>query len=176
MPIMGAQEEIQVWGTHANCYAYAMNCTAPVNGSNGGAWVGSQATHLGNPPANGASWAQKVVADSGGLVAQVAGTPLTPPGDIPGHYIVAMLAHPGGFHFIRRDSHTGRWHWKDGNGGSVKFNVLDFPASRYVYINSSNLNDLLVARPADFNPWAYRNMAFQAYFRVPDGGSTVRGR
>jgi hypothetical protein len=173
---MGVLEEIQAWGTHANCYAYALNCPNPVNGQNGGAWPGSQAAFAGHPAPGGATFAQKVVADGGGNVQQVAGTTLAPPADIGGHYIVALLAHPNGFHFIRRDSTTGRWSWKDGNGGSVKYNVLDVPRSMFIYINNGNLNDLLVGRPADFTPWAYSNMAFVAYFRVPNGGATVRGR
>jgi hypothetical protein len=174
MPILGVLEEIQTWGTDANCYAYAMNCPAPVNGRNGGAWPGSQAAFAGRAP--GATWATKVVADGGGSVVQLAGTSLAPPADIGGNYVVAMLAHPNGFHFIRRDPGTGRWSWKDGNMGSIKYNVLDVTRNMYVYINDGNLNDLLVARPADFNPWGYSNMALVSFFRVPTGGSTVRGR
>ena len=175
MPL-GNLEELQAWGTDANCYAYAVNCPNPVNGRNGGANPGSQAAFAGHPAPGGATLAQKVVADGNHSVVQVAGTTLNPPAAIPGNYVIAMLSHQAGFHFIRRDSHTGRWSWKDGNTGSVKFNLLDMANQRYIYIRDENLNDLLVASPANFFPWVYSNMAFVAYFRVPTGGSTVRGR
>ena len=175
MPL-GTQEQLQAWGTDANCYAYAVNCLNPVNGRNGGAVPGSQAAFAGHPAPGGATLAQKVVADGGGVVVQLAGTTVNAPADVPGHYVIAMLSHQAGFHFIRRDSYTGRWSWKDGNTGSVKFNVLDQPSSKYIYIHDAHLNDLLVARPADFFPWGYANMAFAAYFRVPNGGVMARGR
>ena len=172
MPL-GAQEEL-TWGSNANCYAYAMNCSNPTNGHLGGAVPGAQAAAAGHAAAAGATIVQQVVADGGGVVTVAAGTPLAPPADVVGSYVIAALTNAMGFHFIRRDSTTGRWSWKDGNGGTVKYNVLDTGHNMYVYINSGNLNDILVSRKAAFAPWAYASMTFQAFFRVPDGGRPVR--
>ena len=175
MPILGVLEEIQTWGMSANCYAYAFKCPTPLNGNQGGAMPGAAGAAAGRAVAAGATWIDKVLADGGGAVVQCNETPDNPPPVHPGTYIVALIGHVGGFHFLRRDDQgTGRWSWKDGNMGSVKYNVLDTATSQFVYINSTNLNDLLVTRRAGFNPWAYANMNFMAFFRVPNGGMNVR--
>ena len=173
MPL-GTLEELHVWGSHANCYAYAVNCKTPVNGNIGGATPGKQAAFAGKTVPEGL--VARVVADGAGSVLEVDGDPKKPPPDIGGQYLIALLAHSSGFHFIRRDSTTGRWSWKDGNSGSVKFNVLDMPDNKFIYIHDEHLNDLLVARRADFFPWAYANMNFVRYFRVANAGATVRGQ
>ena len=191
MPPMGALEELVGWGALANCYAYAFNrqnplaCAGPC--AHGEAYPGHTAwpgwrlgaAAAGRPAPPGATPAQRLIAGvlidsrpaAGGMpqVTQVAGAPGHVPQVHAGCYLVALLCHANGFHFLRRDSFTGRWSWKDGNGGSVKLNALDTNHNRFLYITDNNLNDLIVGRPATFVPWAYAGMRFAAFFRVPNG-------
>ena len=172
---MGSQEELP-WGVSANCYAYACDCPQPNVGNPPGrtAVPGIQANQ---PPVNNGNVAQLiagVLADGGGQVHQCVGTPANIPVCPRGSYLIAMLTSGVGFHFIRRDELTNRWSWKDANLGTVKYNLLDMPNQRYVYVNDGNLNDLLVTNPNNYM-WMYNNMTFQAFFSVPNGGIVVGG-
>lgn len=171
----GVLEELE-WGTDANCYAYAANCDAPARGNLGGAVPGGA---TGNPVLAGvANYAQALVAGAvaDGFVA-LDGAPAVPPATSPGHYLVALIASQMGFHWLRRDSFTGRWSWKDGNAQTVKYNILNVAEERFVYINNDNLDDLLIVNRAGYAPWAYANMAFVSFFEAPaPGGVVVAGR
>jgi hypothetical protein len=184
MPL-GALEELENWGTNANCYAYAFNCLAPARGAIGGAVPGGL---IGNPANGGPNHAQdcvaRALADGNGAVVQAIGNPTNPPVSNANTYLVALIAHQTGFHWLRRDTLLDRWSWKDGNTGSVKYNILHIPQNRYVYIKSrnlvddlaGNLADLLVVNRGDYGPWAYANMQFVSFFHVNNGGTAVAGR
>src|SRR4051812_31537155 len=100
MPL-GAPEELRNWGTHANCYAYAYNCQAPARGAIGGAVPGGLS---GNPAALGVNHAQDCVAgalaDGGAHVALAGGNPAHPPASNANTYLVALIAHQSGFHWL----------------------------------------------------------------------------
>ena len=56
------------------------------------------------------------------------------------------------------------------------FNVLHVAQNRYVYINDTNLDDLLTVNRNGYAPWAYSNMQFVSFFRAPVAGVVVAGR
>lgn len=173
MPL-GNLEEL-AWGNNANCYAYAGNCPNPARGNQGGAVPGGA---TGNPVLPGVpNYAQALAlgAVADGFV-QLAGAPAHPLPPRPGHYLVALIASLIGFHWLRRDSTTGRWSWKDGNGQTVKYSILDVGQDRFVYITNTNLDDLLTVNRAGYAPWAYANMVFVSFFEAPNAGVVVAGR
>lgn len=168
---LGISEEFN-WGVNANCYAYACDCANPAVGvpprqARPGVAGGAAPLNNGN-----------VVQLTAGLVADgavaVAGNPGAIPAAPANHYLIAMLTSGVGFHFIRHDPVTDRWSWKDANHGSVKLNVMDIPGNRFVYVNSGNLNDILVTNRGNY-AWAYIGMNFQSFFAVPNAGLVVAG-
>ena len=171
---LGVQEEFN-WGANANCYSYAADCPNPVVSPTHGTAVPGGAS--GQRPANNGNVAQLhagILADGGAAVAAIAGNPAAIPAPPANSYLIAMLTSATGFHFIRRDEYTKRWSWKDANHGSVKLNVMHFPSDRYVYVNDSNLNDILVANRGNY-VWAYNLMTFQGFYTVTNGGFAVAG-
>lgn len=168
---LGAQEEL-AWGNSANCYAYAADCQNPANAHMGGAVPGAQAAAGGAVlPAGNAA---RVLLDGGAAVTQVGVNVNAIPVVAANHYLICLLESAAGFHFMRRDSFTGRWSWKDGNAGTVKYNVYHQPTDRYVYISDGNFADLVANNPGNYAPWAYAAMNFTAFFQVPNGGFLVR--
>jgi len=172
MPL-GTQEELP-WGNNANCYAYASDCQNPANGAMGGAVPGVQATANGVVVAAHHTNEQRVLLDGGANITLAGNNPHAIPMVVAGHYLICLLEGAHGFHFIRRDSYTGRWSWKDGNGGTVKYNALHVPTNHFVYINDGNFVDLVVTNPNNYAPWAYANMNFVAFFQVANAGFLVR--
>jgi hypothetical protein len=174
MPI-GTLQELP-WGTNANCDAYAANCSAPARGNLGGAVPGGATGH---PVLAGApNYVQALVAGAvaDGFV-QRAGAPAAPPAPAANHYLVALIASQMGFHWLRRDSVTDRWSWKDGNAQTVKYNILNVGRDLFVYIKNTNQDDLLTVNRAGYAPWAYSNMAFVSFFEAPaPNGVVVAGR
>ncbi len=170
MPPLGTLEELQ-WSHDSNCYGYACKC------QHAGVGTAVPGAAAGNPalPNAGANYHQALIAGAiADGAAQVAGTTAAPPADTPGHYVVALLANNIGFHWMRRDGHLNRWSWKDGNGGTIKYNLLHTNLNRYVYIKNESLVDLLDNNnPSHYAPWAYSNMTFVSYFRIPDAGIEV---
>lgn len=174
MPLGSLEQE--PWGTMANCYAYAANCSNPARGANGGAVPGGATGHAVLPGV--ANYAQLLVAAAvaDGFV-QRAGAPAVPPAPAANRYLVALIANQNGFHWLRRDSVTDRWSWKDGNGDTVKYNILHVAQNRFVYIKNDNLDDLLIVNRAGYNPWPYSNMTFVSFFEATaPNGVVVAGR
>jgi hypothetical protein len=168
MPI-GTLQELP-WGTNANCYAYAANCSTPARAT-GGAVPGGATGQPALP--GGPNYDQALIAGAvaDGFV-QLAGVPAVPPAPAANHYLVALIANAAGFHWLRRDSVTGRWSWKDGNEQTVKY-ILNVGQGLYVDINNTNLNDLLTVNRAGYAPWAYKNMVFKSFFQAPAPNGVV---
>jgi len=171
---MGAQEEYN-WGTNANCYAFACNSANPAVGNPPRQAV--PGVIGGAPTINNGNVGQLtagVLADGGPLVQALAGNPLAIPNPPANTYLIAMLTSANGFHFIRCDEYTKRWSWKDANPGTVKLNVLHLPSDRYIYVNNSNLNNILVTNQNDYM-WPYNGFTFQSFFAVTNNGFAVAG-
>jgi hypothetical protein len=175
---MGKLKE-EDWGTYANCYAYAANCSKPARGDQGGAVPGGA---KGKPALTGLAdlkdYERALIAGAAadGFV-QREGAPAAPPAPNANHYLVALIANKLGFHWLRRDSVTDRWSWKDGNGQTVKYNIFDVRQKRFVYISNTNLDDLLTVNRGSYFPWAYTNMSFVSFFEAPaPNGVVVAGR
>lgn len=172
---MTCKEELP-WGVNANCYAYACNDPNPDVGippMQAGPGINS-----GCPPSCDAEVAgliAGIIADSGGRASLLGGDPSNIPTPPENTYLVALLTNSVGFHFMKRDEVTQRWSWKDANHGTVKLNVMHIPTRQYVYVNNSNLNDMLVMHKNDYG-WMYAQMNFQAFLSIPNEGIVVAGR
>jgi hypothetical protein len=160
------------WGERANCYAYALNyerprMTSAVPQACPGAATGRRALHLGDPAADTEALIEGVIADGQGAIQQVEGSPAHVPAPGPGEYLFALLTGPHGFHFLRRDSATGVWSWKDGNEESVKLKIFHLPSRKFVPVTDNLLEPLLATNKQDF-AWRYHGMTFKSFFSVPE--------
>ena len=169
----GTSEVLDDWGTNANCYAYAVNHPTPLNAVAGavpGGASGSPAllSETGDYPR------QLVFAARADGLISAEGSPGSPPDDIPGYYLTALIANNAGFHWLRREPSTRFWSWKDGNSGAVRLNVFNVREDRFVYIDDTNLAELLV-NGGNFAPWFYSQMHFVSFFRVPASGVAAAG-
>jgi hypothetical protein len=171
-PTPSQPETAEAWGERANCYAYALNCERPrmtsaVPQACPGAATGRRVLHLGDPAADTEALIEGVIADGQGAIRQVEGSPAHVPAPGPGEYLFALLTGPHGFHFLRRDSATGVWSWKDGNEESVKLKIFYLPSRKFVPITDNLLEPLLVTNKQDF-AWRYHGMTFKSFFSVPE--------
>lgn len=188
------------WNTMANCYAYAMRCKVfqgrvPTPGVAAGSRVNSA----------DARWQrreQKILyhrdllegverdAEACGRTVDIllgpteAGYRAIAPPPIEhadnAHYLVGMVAKDDGFHFMRRDSHTGLWSHKNGGLGSeVETGAALWPPSkphrtaRYVPIDDEVAYGLLGCQPGKYVH--FDHFKFVGYLLVPTGGITIAG-
>lgn len=187
------------WLHGPNCYAYAMKCKRPDgNGMTPGVCVGRAASMEGLDK-DQVAFARRLLAGIAADAAADGGKAITfhpdgvetatrfpdpadMPRDIPGgHYLVAMLATAGGFHFMRRDSLTGLWSHKNRSDGEAETSVQLIRAGRRLGRRSVPITDTValellrnLSPGLTVEPFGggYR---FAAYMFVPDAGITVEG-
>ena len=170
-----------VWGLTQNCYAFAARDTAPGHPS---AVPGATS----NPVApvtrlGGETQAQYHARLVAGVVsdAQAQARVVTPHagvaiGAIPvpgmGHYVAAMVANAGGFHFLRRDAVGGVWVHKDGANAEPEGLVMHAGSGGELrLITDAVLQDAMQGNNG-FHA-AFGTMQFVAYFVFPDAGFHV---
>lgn len=167
------------WGAHANCYAYAMNCSEPLNGDRGGAKPGCSQGLVVYPTPDPKAY-QKALIEGAQLdgAIYIENCPLiSPPEPKPGYYLVALLCNASGFHWLRRNEETLAWSWKDGNGGTVKETIYEAKQMTYVSITDKTDDCLsaLVNNKKTYVDWLYQTMRFAGFFRIPNSGCKVAG-
>lgn len=81
------------WGTHANCYAYAMNCKKPHNGNNGGSKPGAINGFVSDSKGNLEDYKQALLAGAflDGAIPVNDSDIIRPPSPEPGYYLVAAI-------------------------------------------------------------------------------------
>jgi hypothetical protein len=172
-----------MWGTNANCYAYACNCKTPANGVYGaaipGAFAGDRVTRKQNETDD--DYYARLV---GGIMldaakndvdnCKVSWNILSLP-DAGAGYIIAMIAKKDGFHFFRRDRITKNWTSKDGNGGEVEGKIFSLVTQAYVTpITDAIFRDAIQTNPKNYMGWP--GMGFVAYVGLGNiNGMTVAG-
>jgi len=172
-----------MWGTNANCYAYACNCRNPANGIRGAAIPGGFARYGVFPKQNEtpAQYCERLVmgvladASANGLPKAASSNDIRTLPYAGSGYIIGMVYNAVGFHFFRRDRFTKRWSWKDGIpedatdkiNGPPNFTSQTVTDAKFIEAISTN-------RLAYIPNWS--SMTFGAYFGFGDiNGITVSG-
>lgn len=172
--LSGASE---IWGTNANCYAYAMNCCAPKSksGKSGGTAVPGQQA---GKPANASGGTLEAykqalrqgVVDDGAELASDDVDQLPKPKS--GSYLIAGMAKSDGFHFVRRDPSSREWSWLDGNYSPVENQVYHLSEEKKIKVNEEIMIQLLKGSSSNLF-WKFKGMEFFGYFWVPNSGLPV---
>ena len=175
-----------IWSGNHNCYAYAMRCVNPENvgsssrpGRYWNAHVPPDRKWEGDAGAESLRFVEGVRLDGqaqgreigvlrSGLRCDPAPVPAPSGGD---QYLVAMVAHPMGYHFMRRNDSTGLWSHKNGATSAVETYFYDWGSEQPLALTDRVVADLL----ANPERMSCSGMVFTAYFRVPAAGITVRG-
>lgn len=162
-----AGKDTEFFSNSANCYGYAAKCAQPTNHLGGGQARPGGATPQANTAAYLTALQQGVLADAGTRARQLGQFSVASlsSGQIPvptaGWYLVAMLNHATGFHFVRRQASrlAGEpfWKWKQGNPGLVERNAFDPDANKYVRVTNANFPKLIrngmVTEAPGYNGW-----------------------
>lgn len=181
------------WGGLANCYAYAMKCQAP--GGNGTPVPGRVAgapvlpyhpTFAGNRPAYWRALMAGIVADAAVanqvvvVHSQPTATGAMPQPDNPpihlvgaGTYLAAMVVKTDGFHFLRRDSATGRWSHKNGAQDAEVETFATLAASGRPVVLDDNVFVTLVRTGQGTYRSSFPGFTFAGYLLVPSAGFAV---
>ena len=183
-----------VMGGLQHCYAYAMNDLNPGMSPTGGHcnprnFADFAAERNQTPPpvqpaldgVRGAKdrYVQGVIDDGAAqnkviaLVGHRGVAQPAPPALGGGRYLVAMIANPAGFHFMRRDDQGDMtWTHKNGADSEVCCCFYDTITERYRLL-SNGLVAQILSSPQDIITKLGCNMVFEAYFSVPTGGIKV---
>lgn len=148
-----------MWGTGANCYAYACNCKVPANGVRGAAVPGGyagQAVFPLLPNETQAAYNKRLVA---GIFLDAQknkvkhfklSTDINTLPDAGSGYIIGMIAQPSGFHFYRRSRWNNLWTSKNGIGGEVEETIYSIPLQKTVKITDAVFIDALATNPGNY--------------------------
>lgn len=170
--------DIGHWGDHANCYAYAAKCDKPTfkSGKPSGAVPGEQS---GKRAASKGILADYVKALIAGVEADGGSFAGDDPKEIPepteGKYLIAGLANPYGFHFVRRDPASRDWSWVDGNHSPVKNQLTDLRSEKPVKATEALMKQVFAGTATGSLTWFYGSMGFFGYFWIPSTGLKVAG-
>lgn len=175
----------------ANCYAYAMKCRQP---GGGGTPVPGRAAHAAvlpydpqwvNRPAYWGALLDGIVKDGAAdgstvtVLSQPVGAALPQPDNPPVHradgtqYLAAMVVKTDGFHFLRRDSTSGRWTHKNGaQDAEVESSATLAANGRPVVIDDAVFVALVRTGQAQFRS-SFPGFQFAGYVLVPNAGIAV---
>jgi hypothetical protein len=171
-----------MWGTNANCYAYACNCKTPKIGIFGAALPGGYAGDAVTKKQNQTSdeyYARLVFGirqdahKNGVKHVQVSRTVTQLPFEGSG-YIIAMLVQPTGFHFLRRDRFKKTWTEKNGNEGEVEGKIYNNYSETSVEMTDAVVIETLRGLSNRYMSW--NPLKFYAYIGLGEiKGMTVSG-
>ncbi|MCB1917043.1 MAG: hypothetical protein KDG52_15170 [Rhodocyclaceae bacterium] len=177
-----AGKDTEFFSNRANCYGYAAKCADPLNGEGGGQARPGGATPQSNAAAYLAALQQGVLADAGTRARQIGQFSVAAlssdqiPVPAAGWYLVAMLTHDTGFHFVRRQlsrfAGDPFWKWKQGNPGMVERNAFEPDAKRYVRVTNANFPKLIRGGMVTEAP-GYTGWQTVTFFEVHPAGFTV---